>query len=274
MPTVGMSPIDASPSDAEPSPPGSPGAPPPPPPPYSPPRDGRTIREDLGYLSMDQAKARAVGVFLGNRYTADPRPLPTRTTSHTIHTQSDFVDNVAAPTADGNTHDGGGDNGNDDADGHHHDQHDKKHRDARHHDLALGLCSPHDLPVMAVAQLLEAEHRVADLLNRLEEEIARAEDERRRRQIDDDAFEDAEASLAARCATSTSAWNERMKETIDRRLRRRHKDPSGTTPSVFWHRAKLDYVGSPMRARQDMSSPTRERSAMLAAGKAAPMPRY
>jgi hypothetical protein len=208
-----------------------------------------STREQLHYPTLAESKARALNTFATNRYAAYHRPLHLTAVTDTMATQTDDVptrETAAGPTTG--------------------------EVQARRHELRLGLCSPHDLPVMAVTQLLEAERRVADLLNCIEEEIARAEAEDRRQRSADDAIEDAQAAEAARCARSTSAWNERMSQTIDRRLRRRHNDPTGVTPSVFWHRAKLGYVSSPMRQRQDQGSPTRDRARLLKMGEPVPPP--
>jgi hypothetical protein len=133
----------------------------------------------------------------------------------------------------------------------------------RTHELELGLCPAHDMPLMAVSQLLEAERRLSDLLNRLEAEVGRAEAQERRRVAREQEEEEEQTHGTFGRFESTAQWTDRFAKAVDRRLRRRHGDAEGVTPALFWHRAKAEAVASPPRKRMDNFTPERRRVAQL-----------
>jgi hypothetical protein len=201
-------------------------------------------RHALGYASIAALRERVADTMLTGVYRAPNAKGSTATTTETLYTQTEDL-----PTRDI----GVGVN-------------DNLIEGERIHELKLGLCAPHDLPLMAVAQLLEAERRLSDLLNRLEAEIVRAEAQEERKRLRDSQDED-EANQAHGTYgrfESTDQWTKRFATSIDKRLRRRHGDIEGVTPAVFWHRSKADRVASPPRKRMDHKSPERQRVAMFA----------
>jgi hypothetical protein len=207
---------------------------------------GNAERRALGYATLGAWRERVAATMAGGLYIAPGTRGSTTTTTEAICTQTEEL-----PTRDvgvGVT--------------------DNLIEGERKHELELGLCAPHDLPLMSVSQLLEAERRLSDLLNRLESEIVRAEaqqERQRAQEVEGAAEADAKAFGTYGRFLTTDEWTKRFATSIDRRLRRRYGDIEGVTPAMFWHRTKAESVASPPRRHMATMSPERERVAKFAA---------
>ncbi len=129
----------------------------------------------------------------------------------------------------------------------------------RHIDLKINIPTPGMFPVLTVAQLLDAQKRIMDLITRLELEIGRCHDE-----------EVAKKAAINPLTTngsyvSTSEWTQHMRERVTDRLRARGQDDA----EVAFYAHKLMLASSPQRRQLVTASPRRE--AALAIARAPPL---
>ena len=198
----------------------------------------QTQRARLGMLTPAELKQRALETLVGGVYpTRKIRNDNVKCESLGVQTEQPTVHSVAA---------GDGESA-------------AVFATSRTHELSLALPTPQEFPCLTVSQLLEAQRRVEELLTRLETEILRAvEEDSRRAQANPestpaprslgDAHDGAPTSLL-----STSEWDLKMSQKVEKRLRCRYRDFTGEKPPTYWQRSKLDANASPLRDRSHMT---------------------
>mgnify|MGYP001562904196 CR=1 FL=1 len=152
-------------------------------------------REIVGFPALPAWKSRALATLLGERYMSnDSHRIAAPKESFGVQTEEVPIRDIGVGVTDDDF------------------------VAERRHVLQLNLCLPKDMPQMSVTQLLQAQRRLEDLLDRLTTEINRAkeqEDAANAKRLE-------EERAASTQFVPTDTWQQRMTEKIKERLERRY----------------------------------------------------